>query len=32
MGMMTDESILKAFESVGIPRMQVLVYLGFLTK
>lgn len=27
---MTDENILKAFESIGIPKMQTLVYLDLL--
>lgn len=27
---MTDEHIFKAFESVGIPKMQTLIYLDLL--
>ncbi len=27
---MTDENILKAFESIGIPKMQTIVYLDIL--
>jgi sugar-specific transcriptional regulator TrmB len=27
---MTDEIIIKAFESVGIPKMQTLVYLDLI--